>query len=516
MLADVWEMSRQRLLRRLLANRQELFQESYYADQCGREALTGLSPLEHYIQIGSRRNCPAHPTMDVGRIVEDMLTAPATLDGTVVANMFPGLDNVPDEVYRELGAWSRHFPELNPKAFRPPLDPGAMSVRAERLGKAFSALRDAIGSSFTHLVVAPWHYHPGGAERIGLLLMRYLRDMVGAANVVMYAADLPTVHNVDLPSDTRLVSLCDVLDSPTLEERVEMLDRLIIEFAPRVVFNLHSESCWQLFARHGATLHHNTGLYGIVFSNAVSPEGEPYGYSYELPGCIGAMRAVIADNSSVRRDLARHLPLLKRDVGKIHVVYTPAPPGMTMKRPRRNKPRQSLWMSRFADEKRMDVLAAIAARMPHRRHLVYGSLVQSRRPASLDLLDALGNVEVRGRYASLSDIPADSCDAFLYTSTFDGLPIVFLEATAMGLPIVAPDVGGIGDFVTEETGWLVSGSEAVDEYVAALCEIEENPELACRKVHAAQRLVRERHGWERFASSLASLPGFIETSLVEE
>ena len=58
--------------------------------------------------------------------------------------------------------------------------------------------------------------------------------------------------------------------------------------------------------------------------------------------------------------------------------------------------------------------------------------------------------------------------------------------------------------------------EAVDEYVTALRQIEQDPELACRKVRAAQRLLRERHGWKRFAASLTSLPGFVEAGIVED
>ncbi len=480
MFRDLREASRQRLLSHVPAAAPGAFHETRHADRRTEAMRCGLGLPERDVWMGLHQN------------------------------------RVPEEVECAFQDWSRHFPELDPAAFCPAVEGGASRARAERLGSAFSALRDAIGAPFTHLVVAPWHYHPGGAERIGLFLMRYLRETVGTKNVVMYAADLPTEHAVDLPADTRLASLSDVLESPTLDERIEMLDRLILEFAPRVVFNLHSESCWHLFARSGAALVHASNLYGIVFSNAVTPEGEPYGYSYDLPECIPHMRAVIADNSGVKRDLARRLPLFKRDIEKIQVVHTPAPQDLPLKPPRPDRPRQSLWMSRFAVEKRTDILAAIAERMPQRRHLVYGSLVQARRPPGFDRLEALENVDIRGPYKRLSDIPSESCDAFVYTSAFDGLPIVLLEATAMGLPIVAPDIGGIGDFVTDETGWLVSSSEAVDEYVTALRQIEQDPELACRKVRAAQRLLRERHGWKRFAASLTSLPGFVEAGIVED
>ena len=72
--------------------------------------------------------------------------------------------------------------------------------------------------------------------------------------------------------------------------------------------------------------------------------------------------------------------------------------------------------------------------------------------------------------------------------------------TALGLPIIAPDVGGIGEFVDHDTGWLVSGPDAVDEYVAALAEIEANPDLVARKVGAARHRLQTRHS---FANKLS-------------
>ena len=45
----------------------------------------------------------------------------------------------------------------------------------------------------------------------------------------------------------------------------------------------------------------------------------------------------------------------------------------------------------------------------------------------------------------------------------------------LGLPMVAPNIGGIGEFIDETTGWLVPGADSVDDYVSALNEIRDFP-----------------------------------------
>lgn len=70
------------------------------------------------------------------------------------------------------------------------------------------------------------------------------------------------------------------------------------------------------------------------------------------------------------------------------------------------------------------------------------------------------------------DVLMKVADAFVLASSWEGLPMVLLEASAAGLPIVATDVGGNSDIVKNgETGILVE-SENTDQLAESMCKIE--------------------------------------------
>ena len=80
-------------------------------------------------------------------------------------------------------------------------------------------------------------------------------------------------------------------------------------------------------------------------------------------------------------------------------------------------------------------------------------------------------------------------DALVVPSTYEGMPLVILEAMANGVPVVASAVSGIPEVVLDsETGWLVP-PENVSALQGALEEVGSNPEEAkARGVRGRRRL----------------------------
>ena len=130
-------------------------------------------------------------------------------------------------------------------------------------------------------------------------------------------------------------------------------------------------------------------------------------------------------------------------------------------------------------------------------------------PVDLSWIETTPNVTLHGRFGQLADLPIDQFDSYVFTTSAEGMPISLLEVTMLGLPVVAPAVGGIGEFIDHETGWLVSADAEAPEYAAALDEIHRNPEQARRRVARAQQRLVERHSWEAYRNSVRAIPGYL-------
>jgi phosphatidylinositol alpha-1,6-mannosyltransferase len=87
----------------------------------------------------------------------------------------------------------------------------------------------------------------------------------------------------------------------------------------------------------------------------------------------------------------------------------------------------------------------------------------------------------------------------------EGLGIVYLEASATGLPVVAGDSGGAPDAVLEgETGWVVRGG-SVEQTAERIVVLLQDPELRRRMGERGRRWVEEKWRWDLLAERLEEL-----------
>jgi glycosyltransferase involved in cell wall biosynthesis len=93
-------------------------------------------------------------------------------------------------------------------------------------------------------------------------------------------------------------------------------------------------------------------------------------------------------------------------------------------------------------------------------------------------------------------------DVFVQPSFTEATSNVLLEAMAMGLPVVATDVGGTAAIIEHEvTGLLVPAGDSA-ALAKAVIRLAETPELAGRLGTAARARVRARFGMGRMVTEI--------------
>lgn len=112
--------------------------------------------------------------------------------------------------------------------------------------------------------------------------------------------------------------------------------------------------------------------------------------------------------------------------------------------------------------------------------------------------------ELPAHYA-MADVFAMPCRTRGAGLDVEGLGIVFLEASAAGVPVVAGRSGGAPETVREgETGRVVDGREH-DEIVAAIGDILADPDQAQRMGAAGRRWVSDDWNWASHVARLSEL-----------
>ena len=107
----------------------------------------------------------------------------------------------------------------------------------------------------------------------------------------------------------------------------------------------------------------------------------------------------------------------------------------------------------------------------------------------------------------------EAADVFALPSMAEGLPVVFMEALAHELPVVATRIMGVPELIEDERTGLLITPGRLDELVAALERLLSDPELRRRMGTEGRRRVIAEFDVDRSAARLhdlfASMPGVV-------
>lgn len=171
-----------------------------------------------------------------------------------------------------------------------------------------------------------------------------------------------------------------------------------------------------------------------------------------------------------------------------------------------------LYAGRLCEQKRPQVLAQTMRELA-RQNLEFLCLVagdgelrgflevfirQHGLERRIRLLGAVSNQRIRELLAA--------ADIFFLPSQWEGLSLALFEAMSMQVVPVSADVGGQRELVTPECGFLISqGENEVQEYVSALKQLIESPELRVSMGQAGRQRIVEHFTVDQMAGRMDGL-----------
>lgn len=107
------------------------------------------------------------------------------------------------------------------------------------------------------------------------------------------------------------------------------------------------------------------------------------------------------------------------------------------------------------------------------RHIGDGALLNQIKERWREQSISLENVQALflGRLINrevLQTLSENPCDVIVNSSASEGVPVSLMEAMSLGIPAVAPDIGGISELVTVENGYLLPPMPTANDLVAGL------------------------------------------------
>ncbi len=163
-------------------------------------------------------------------------------------------------------------------------------------------------------------------------------------------------------------------------------------------------------------------------------------------------------------------------------------------------------VSRLVPKNGLDILIRAMPDLPD-----YVLKIAGTGPQEQELRKFAQSLGVESRVHFLGNVSQKDLPAFLHEgsvfvrpSRSEGLGVSFLEAMAAGIPVVAPPVGGIPDFLADgETGIFCQ----VDDPASVVASVKklENPLLRKNIVGNARKMIEERFSWDSLAEQYRNL-----------
>lgn len=368
---------------------------------------------------------------------------------------------------------------------------------------------------YTDVVLLPW-LNAGGAEKYILHILQELDHVDPKAHILVLCGEPAQQHlwADRLPVRSRLLDVYNTFPTLSDQDRDRMTVRLLLAVsAPHARLHIKSSVfSHRLIDAYGSILlDHFLAIYyrfsDVRFYWKGAHLAAPYTVKF-LRRHQSALHWVICDCECIARqdrDRIGEVP------DRYQVIRAPVSQQETPVKTALQPSRRLLWASRISEDKRPDLLPPL---VNHLRSLWPDLVIEIHGHSDTGqdtrrLFDVRG-LEYKGAYDGFESLPLENFDAIVYTSAYDGMPNVVLEALSAGLPVIAPDVGGIGEAVIDgRTGYLIP-NEADDailigHYVRAIQQLYRDWASVPDMADAARVLIRQQYSPSAFVQQVSSV-----------
>ena len=355
----------------------------------------------------------------------------------------------------------------------------------------------------THVFLTP-SLRPGGAE---LSMMHTIEAVVSSSGnraMVITTFDNDERWRHRLPARCSWLPFASIAAGCSPEEQIGVLATLLINSGARCLHLFYSYPGWQMLRSHAPALADRMQVYVSIFSISPPSTTQANGGYAEFVGTLCPhLAGIFTDNERAATELETvcGIPRKKITVVKHPVLAEQRFPGHS------RGEKLVLWASRLDDDKRPDLLMEIAGRLPSVSFHVFGDHVLGGK-THLRNLRRVPNITYRGTFCGFDTIAIAPYMCFLYTSVWDGMPNVVLEAMKSGLLVVAPDVGGISEVIGDDGGVLIRESDDPGAYADAIETVFRDPEFYRLVAENGRKRVTQAHTRAAFFEGLKKVPGY--------
>lgn len=335
---------------------------------------------------------------------------------------------------------------------------------------------------YDYCFLLPW-LKRGGADKVALQFINAVISRSNASVLVILTEDTDSPWREQLPNQSRLKCIKLVTGFHSLDQGSQQLiiATLLQHCITKGIHIINSPIAWQTLNVYGRVLANTFKINAHAFCTDYNPDGSLGGYVNQFIHSTHDFIYCIYTENQAFIDQCNKLYGLPKDKFKLHRQWVSSP---TIKQHSTQRTKTIVWAGRLDRQKRPDILLSIVQSTPELQYEVFG---YSSDKECADIVAQLGktpNVRLHQAYDSFERVAALNPAALLYTSQWDGLPNVLLEAASHLIPIIAPNVGGVSELITRDTGYLVDQFDDITSYVFNIKHLLAMPDESERRVNA--------------------------------